>query len=110
MRVTPRKKQTKISTERQYNVILAPHVTEKATDNAEHNTVVFKIAANATKHEVELAVQNIFGVKVEKVNTLNIKGKAKRFRGRVGKRNDIKKAYVRLKKGESIDLTAGMIK
>lgn len=99
-----------ISKERQYSVIRAPHITEKATACAEKNCVVFKVAVDATKHELKQAVENIFGVKVEKINTTILKGKVKRFRGRVGKQSDLKKAYVRLAEGQSIDLNAGMIK
>ena len=99
-----------ISKERQYNVIRTPHITEKATICAEKNCVVFKVALDATKHEIKQAVENIFGVKVEKINTVVAKGKVKRFRGRIGQQSDLKKAYVRLVEGQVIDLSAGMIK
>jgi large subunit ribosomal protein L23 len=99
-----------ISQERQYCVIRAPHITEKATACAEKNCVVFKVALDATKHEVKQAIENVFGVKVLKINTSIEPGKTKRFRQRVGRQSDFKKAYVRLVEGQSIDLNAGMIR
>lgn len=91
--------------ERLYDVIKAPHVSEKATMGMgnERQQYVFKVAINATKLEIKNAVEAIFEVKVDAVNTLVVKGKAKRFGRFVGKRNDFKKAYVTLKAGESID-------
>lgn len=97
-----------MTTARNYDVIVGPVITEKATRAAEHGQVVFKVRLDADKAEIKDAVQNIFGVQVVSVNTLVQKGKAKRFRGRPGKRNDVKKAYVRLAEGQSIDVTTGI--
>ena len=97
-----------ISRERMYQTILAPVVTEKATLNTERNQVTFKVATDATKPEIRAAVEALFGVKVLAVNTIVVKGKSKRFRGRPGQRSDWKKAMVRLAEGQSIDLTTGL--
>lgn len=97
-----------ISRERMYQTILAPVVTEKATMNTERNQVTFKVATDATKPEIKAAVEGLFGVKVLAVNTIVVKGKSKRFRGRPGQRSDWKKAMVRLAEGQSIDLTTGL--
>ena len=97
-----------ISKERMYQTILSPLVTEKATALSERNQVVFKVALDATKPEIKAAVEGLFGVKVVAVNTLVVKGKTKRFRGREGQRSDWKKAMVRLAEGQSIDLTTGL--
>ena len=91
-----------------YDVILAPVVTEKSTRVSEHNQVVFKVRKEATKPDIKAAVEGIFGVKVTAVNTLNQKGKMKRFKGRVGFRSDAKKAIVTLAEGQSIDVTTGI--
>jgi large subunit ribosomal protein L23 len=96
------------ATPRHYDTILAPLITEKATQLSEQNKVVFKVALDATKEEVALAVEELFKVKVVKVNTLIQKGKTKRFRGRPGRRSDIKKAIVTLQEGQSIDITTGL--
>ncbi len=97
-----------MTTARNYDVIVGPVITEKATRVSEHGQVVFKVRLDANKAEIKDAVQNIFGVQVVSVNTLVQKGKAKRFRGRPGKRSDVKKAYVRLAEGQSIDVTTGI--
>lgn len=97
-----------MTTARNYDVILGPVITEKATRVSEHGQVVFKVRLDADKAEIKEAVQNIFGVQVVAVNTLVQKGKTKRFRGRPGKRNDVKKAFVRLAEGQSIDVTTGV--
>lgn len=94
--------------ERMYNVILSPVITEKSTQGSEHNQVTFRVAGDATKPEVKQAVELLFDVKVKAVNTLNQKGKVKRFRGRLGKRNDMKKAIVTLEEGQMIDVTTGI--
>jgi large subunit ribosomal protein L23 len=86
----------------------APLITEKATLLSEQNKVVFRVAANATKVEIAAAVEELFKVKVTKVNTLIQKGKTKRFRGRMGRRSDVKKAIVTLQDGQSIDITTGL--
>jgi large subunit ribosomal protein L23 len=97
-----------ISRERMYQTILSPLVTEKATALSERNQVVFKVAIDASKPEIKAAVEGLFGVKVLAVNTMVVKGKTKRFRGREGQRSDWKKAMVRLAEGQSIDLTTGL--
>jgi large subunit ribosomal protein L23 len=97
-----------LSKERMYQTILAPLVTEKATALSEQNQVVFRVRLEATKPEIKAAVETLFGVKVLGVNTLVVKGKAKRFKGRPGQRSDWKKAMVRLAEGQSIDLTTGL--
>jgi len=97
-----------ISRERMYQTILSPLVTEKATALSEKNQVVFKVALEATKPEIKAAVEGLFGVKVLAVNTIVVKGKTKRFKGRPGQRSDWKKAMVKLAEGQSIDLTTGL--
>jgi large subunit ribosomal protein L23 len=92
---------------RLYDVIVRPVVTEKSTAAAEQNKVTFKISPTATKKDVKAAVEAIFKVEVVKVNTINIEGKVKRFRGRPGQRNDLRKAVVTLAAGQSIDFAAG---
>ena len=95
-------------TARNYDTILAPVITEKATLLSEQNKVVFQVAGDATKDEIAQAIENLFKVNVTKVNTLNVKGKTKRFRGRIGRRADVKKAVVTLAEGQSIDITTGL--
>jgi large subunit ribosomal protein L23 len=95
-------------TARHYDVILAPVITEKATLLSELNKVVFRVANDATKDEIAAAVEELFKVNVTKVNTVVVEGKRKRFRGRLGKRNDVKKAIVTLAEGQSIDITTGL--
>jgi large subunit ribosomal protein L23 len=92
---------------RLYDVIVRPLVTEKTTTLAEQNKVVFKISPTATKQQVKAAVEAIFKVTVTKVNTINTEGKMKKFRGRDGQRNDLRKAVVTLAAGQSIDFAAG---
>ena len=96
------------ATARHYDTILAPVITEKATRLSELNKVVFRVAADASKDEIAAAVEELFKVKVIKVNTLNVKGKTKRFRGIKGRRSDVKKAVVTLAEGQSIDITTGL--
>jgi len=96
------------ATARHYDTILAPVITEKATILSEQNKVVFRVAEDATKDEIAAAVEALFKVTVTKVNTLNVKGKTKRFRGRPGRRSDVKKAIVTLADGQSIDITTGL--
>ena len=86
-------------TVRHYDTILAPVITEKATLLSELNKVVFQVSGDATKDEIAAAVEALLKVNVTKVNTLNVKGKTKRFRGHLGKRNDVKKAIVTLQEG-----------
>ena len=94
--------------ERMYDVILGPVVTEKSTLGSEHGQVTFRVRLDATKPEIKTAVETLFDVKVTAVNTLRQNGKVKRFRGRVGRRSDEKKAMVTLAEGHSIDGTTGI--
>jgi large subunit ribosomal protein L23 len=93
---------------RHYDTILSPVITEKATLLSEQNKVVFKVAMDATKDEISAAIESLFKVNVTKVNTMIVKGKTKRFRGFLGRRNDIKKAIVTLAPGQSIDIATGL--
>jgi large subunit ribosomal protein L23 len=93
---------------RHYDVILSPHITEKTTMLSEHNAVVFKVADKATKPEIKAAVEALFSVKVTGVNTIVVKGKTKRWRGKQYRRSDVKKAIVTLAEGQSIDITEGV--
>ena len=95
-------------TPRHYDTIIAPMITEKATLLSEQNKVVFQVAMDSTKDEIATAVEQLFKVRVTKVNTLIQKGKTKRFRGRPGRRSDLKKAIVTLEEGQSIDITTGL--
>ena len=97
-----------LSREAMYAIIRSPVVTEKATALSERNTVVFRVALDASKPQIKAAVEGLFSVKVMGVNTLIVKGKTKRFRGRPGVRSDIKKAYVKLAAGQTIDLSTGL--
>ena len=85
---------------RHYDVIVAPHITEKSTLASENDAVVFKVANDATKPEIKAAVEAIYGKKVLSVNTLNQKGKTKRWKGKPYRRSDFKKAVVRLAEGQ----------
>lgn len=96
------------ATERDYDVIVAPMITEKSTLLSEQNQVVFQVAIDASKAEIKQAVEALFKVEVMAVNTLRQKGKTKRFRGIAGRRSDIKKAIVTLKDGQSIDVATGV--
>ena len=96
------------ATARHYDTILAPVITEKATYLSEQNKVVFQVAKDATKDEIAHAVEELFKVKVTKVNTLIVKGKTKRFRGFLGRRSDVKRAIVTLAEGQSIDVATGL--
>jgi large subunit ribosomal protein L23 len=97
-----------MATARHYDTILAPVITEKATVLTEQNKVVFRVAMDATKDEIAAAVEELFKVRVIKVNTLITKGKTKRFRGILGKRSDVKKAIVTLQEGQTIDISTGL--
>jgi large subunit ribosomal protein L23 len=91
--------------ERMYQVLLTPHVSEKGTQLAEEqNQHVFQVAGDATKGEVKTAIEEIFKVKVEKVRIMNVKGKTKRFGGRLGTRSGMRKAYITLAAGSDIEL------
>jgi large subunit ribosomal protein L23 len=91
-----------------YDVILRPVITEKSTMASEYNQVVFKVRRDATKPQIKAAVEQLFDVKVKAVNTLNRKGKVKRFKGVLGRRQDVKNAVVTLEEGQSIDVTTGL--
>ena len=101
-------KNVNLTRESMYRIILSPIITEKATIISEHNQVTFKVALEATKPEIKVAVEGLFDVKVKAVNTIVQKGKVKRFRGHLGKRSDFKKAIVTLVDGDSIDITTGV--
>lgn len=93
---------------RHYDTIIAPVITEKSTQLAEQNKVVFKVPLDASKDDVKAAIEVLFKVNVLAVNTLRMKGKTKRFRGVPGRRSDVKKAIVTLAQGQSIDVTTGL--
>ena len=93
---------------RHYDVVVAPHITEKSTLLSEFNAVVFKVAGDASKPEIKAAVEAIWGVTVKSVNTLVAKGKTKKWKGKPYTRSDVKKAIVRLADGQSIDITEGV--
>ena len=101
----PSKQQVDIN---HYDIVLAPHITEKSTLLSEQNAVVFKVANDATKPQIKAAVEALFNVSVTGVNTMNVKGKTKRWRGRPYTRSDVKKAVVTLAEGQSIDITSGI--
>ena len=103
-----KKPATKAVDNRHYDIVLAPHITEKSTLLSEHNAVVFKVAPKATKPQIKAAVEALFNVGVTNVNTMNVKGKTKRWKGRPYTRSDVKKAIVTLAEGQSIDVTTGI--
>jgi large subunit ribosomal protein L23 len=102
------KKQAKVVENRHYDVVVAPHITEKATLLSENNAVVFKVANDASKPEIKAAVEALFGVTVKAVNTIVQKGKVKRWKGKPYTRSDFKKAIVTLADGQTIDITTGI--
>jgi large subunit ribosomal protein L23 len=94
---------------RHYDIVLAPHITEKSTMLSENNSVVFKVAPSATKPEIKAAVEALFNRKVANVNTIVTKGKTKRWKGQPYQRSDFKKAIVTLAEGQDpIDVTSGI--
>jgi large subunit ribosomal protein L23 len=94
---------------RHYDVVLAPHITEKTTMLSEHNAVVFRVANDASKPEIKAAVEALFNRKVANVNTIVTKGKSKRWKGKPYTRSDFKKAVVTLAPGQDpIDITSGI--
>lgn len=97
-----------MSTERSYQVLLGPVITEKSTMASEHNQVVFRVRMDANKTEIKEAVESLFSAKVTGISTVIQKGKTKRFRGRPGRRSDFKKAYVSLAEGSNVDIMAGV--
>ena len=106
-RVIPRA-ETKLTRQAMYDLIRSPLITEKATAASEHNQIIFKVPLTASKREVKAAVEGLFNVKVAAVNTIRVMGKKKRFRGRIGRRSDYKKAIVTLGEGARIDVTTGI--
>jgi len=102
------KKQQAATDARHYDIVLAPHITEKSTMLSETNAVVFRVAPTATKPEIKAAIEALFNVKVTNVNTIITKGKSKRWQGRPYQRSDMKKAIVTLAEGQSIDVTSGI--
>ena len=106
-RVIPRVATT-LARERMFDIVLSPVITEKATNVSEHNQVIFRVPLTATKREIRAAIEGLFQVKVIAVNTIRVRGKLKRFRGRVGRRSDYKKAVVTLGEGQRIDVTTGI--
>ncbi len=96
-----------VSRERMYELVRAPVITEKATRGSEHNQVTFRVPLDASKPEIKAAIEGLFKVKVEAVNTVRVRGKAKRWRGQPGQRSDYKKAIVSLAEGQTIDVTTG---
>jgi large subunit ribosomal protein L23 len=101
------KKQSAAIDIRHYDVVIAPHITEKSTMLSDNNAVVFKVAQGASKPEIKAAVEALFGVSVVGVNTMITKGKSKRWKGKPYQRSDVKKAIVTLAEGQSIDITEG---
>jgi large subunit ribosomal protein L23 len=97
-----------LTREAMYELIRNPIITEKSTMVSVHNQVMFRVAIDATKPQIKEAVEGLFGVKVLAVNTLVQKGKTKKFKGRPGKRSDVKKAFVKLAEGQSIDFASGL--
>lgn len=93
---------------RHYDVVLAPHITEKSTLLSDHNAVVFKVAGTASKPEIKAAVEALFNVSVTNVNTMVTKGKTKKWKGTPYRRSNVKKAIVTLAAGQSIDITSGI--
>ena len=96
------------ATAKHYDTVLTPVITEKSTIVAENNQIVFEVPVSANKTEIKAAVEQLFNVSVTAVNTILTKGKTKRFRGRLGRRNDVKKAIVTLKDGDTIDIATGL--
>ena len=103
-----RKSQAAAPDARHYDIVLAPHITEKSTMLSDSNAVVFRVAPKASKPEIKEAVEALFGVTVVGVNTIVAKGKTKRWKGKPYQRSDMKKAIVRLAEGQSIDITEGV--
>ena len=104
-----KKQQSQAVDARHYDVIVAPHITEKSTLLSEQNAVVFKVAKDASKPEIKAAVEALFGRKVASVNTIVSKGKSKRWKGQPYQRSDSKKAIVTLAEGQDpIDITEGV--
>jgi large subunit ribosomal protein L23 len=104
-----KKPATKAVDNRHYDIVLAPHITEKSTMLSENNSVVFRVAGTASKPEIKAAIEALFDRKVANVNTITVKGKSKRWKGQPYKRSDYKKAIVTLADGQDpIDITSGI--
>ena len=106
-RVIPRG-ETQLTRQQMYDIVRSPVITEKSTMGSEHNQVTFRVPLDADKRSVKAAIEGLFKVKVEAVNTIRVKGKLKRFRGELGRRSDYKKAIVTLAEGSKIDVTTGV--
>jgi large subunit ribosomal protein L23 len=106
-RVIPRVATT-LTRQQMFDVVRSPIITEKATNVSEHNQVIFRVPLTATKRQVRAAIEGLFNVRVTAVNTIRVRGKLKRFRGRIGRRSDYKKALVTLGEGQRIDVTTGI--
>ena len=91
-----------------YDLILNPIITEKATTLSSFSQVVFSVPFNSNKKQIKNSVESLFGVSVKKINLITTKGKTKRFKGKMGKRKDTKKAIIFLEKGQKIDITTGV--
>ena len=100
--------ETRLTRQQMYDIVRAPVITEKATTVSEHNQVIFRVSLDANKREIKAAIEGLFDVKVDAVNTIRVAGKTKRFRGRPGRRPDYKKAIVTLAEGTNIDVTTGI--
>jgi len=92
-----------ISNEKIYEVLRSPLVSEKATFVSQFNYYVFKVSPKSNKSEIKQAIEKLFKVEVKSVNTLNQKGKRKRFKGKMGVRPNTKKAFIKLAEGQTID-------
>ena len=101
-------RETRLTRQQMYDIVRSPVITEKATAASEHNQVTFRVALDATKREIKTAIEGLFDVKVDAVNTIRVEGKTKRFRGKPGRRSDYKKAIVTLAEGSRIDVTTGI--
>ena len=97
-----------LSKEKAFKVILKPVVTEKSTTLSENNQIVFIVNINSNKIDIKKSIELIYGIKVNSVNIIRVKGKTKVFKGKIGKRSDYKKAIISLPKGQSIDLSLGV--
>ena len=101
-------KKAVLSRARMYDIVRAPLVTEKSTNQSEHGQLSFKVSLDATKPEIKAAIEGLFNVKVKAINTMRVEGKAKVFKGMRGRRSDWKKAIVSLADGQRIDVTTGL--
>lgn len=103
-----KKPAAKMARARMYELVRAPVITEKSTNQSEHSQVTFRVPLDASKPEIKQAIEGLFNVKVKAVNTIRVAGKNKMFRGRPGRRSDWKKAVVSLAEGQRIDVTTGL--